>query len=142
MSTISNAASFRLFRIPCTHVATAAAFLPGRVLPTMIPIFSISFFSFSRLVCLIRRFTHLQFQTAPPLAYQCLADWEDDSAEGAALYEVTQSHLCGEVRDRNARGTYVIDAVRYQKEIFLPYRKPLTVGSILKNAIRPSEHHT
>lgn len=29
----------------CTHSATAAAFRPGRVLPTMIPTFSISFLS-------------------------------------------------------------------------------------------------
>src|SRR3977135_173342 len=41
MSTISNSASLRLFRISCTHVAIAPAFRPGRVLPTMIPIFSI-----------------------------------------------------------------------------------------------------
>src|SRR5882757_9125333 len=44
MSTISKSASLRLFRMSCTHFATAAAFRPGRVLPTMIPIFSIFHF--------------------------------------------------------------------------------------------------
>src|SRR5438128_4469459 len=34
MSTISNSASLRLFRMSWTHFATAAAFRPGRVLPT------------------------------------------------------------------------------------------------------------
>src|SRR5260370_5732727 len=46
MSTISNSASLRFFRRSCTHFATAAAFRPGRVLPTMIPTFSICSFSF------------------------------------------------------------------------------------------------
>src|SRR5437879_4375303 len=46
MSTISNSASLRFFRSSCTHFATAAAFRPGRVLPTMIPTFIICFFSF------------------------------------------------------------------------------------------------
>src|SRR5437660_12067548 len=46
MSTTSNCASLRLFRISCTHFATAAAFRPGRVLPTMIPTLIICFFSF------------------------------------------------------------------------------------------------
>src|SRR5882724_5713435 len=45
MSTISKSASLRLFRTSCTQFATAAAFRPGRVLPTMIPIFSIFHFS-------------------------------------------------------------------------------------------------
>src|ERR1700722_5540071 len=42
---IVNSAFLWLFRMSCAHFATAAAFRPGRVLPTMIPTFSI--FSFS-----------------------------------------------------------------------------------------------
>jgi hypothetical protein len=53
-----------------------------------------------------------------------------------------ESHLRGEIRDRNTCGAHVVDTLRYQAKAFLPYGKPLTVGSILKNAIRPSEHHT
>src|ERR1700747_3635345 len=45
ISTISNSASLRFFRRSCTHFATAAAFRPGRVLPTMIPTFIIRSFS-------------------------------------------------------------------------------------------------
>src|ERR1700747_1175118 len=45
ISTISNSASLRFFRRLCTHSATAAAFRPGRVLPTMIPTFIICAFS-------------------------------------------------------------------------------------------------
>src|SRR5437899_7437998 len=52
-----------------------------------------------------------------------------------------QSHLRGEIRDRNTCGAHVVDPLRYQAKAFLPYGKPLTVGSILKNAIWPSEHH-
>jgi hypothetical protein len=52
-----------------------------------------------------------------------------------------ESHLGGEIRDRDTCGAHVVDTLRYQAKPFLPYGKPLTVGSILKNAIRPSKHH-
>src|SRR6266536_1995118 len=73
--------------------------------------------------------------TDPPIAganigFACLK-----SSEG-------ESYLRGEICDRNPCGAYVVDTLRYQAEAFLPYGKPLTVGSILKNAIRSSEHHT
>src|SRR5690242_16236210 len=42
MSTISYRASFRRVAISCTHRATASALRPGRVLPTIIPIFSMT----------------------------------------------------------------------------------------------------
>jgi len=48
----------------------------------------------------------------------------------------------GKIRDRNTRGAHVVDTFRYQAKAFLPYGKPLTVGSILEDAERPSEHHT
>src|SRR5207244_6880940 len=52
-----------------------------------------------------------------------------------------ESYLRGEICDRNTCGAHVVDTLRYQAKAFLPYGKPFTVGSILKNAIRPSEHH-
>ena len=53
-----------------------------------------------------------------------------------------ESHLRGEIRDRNTCGTHVVDTVRNQAKVFLPYGNPLTVGSILKNAIRRRENIT
>src|SRR5882672_7850289 len=53
-----------------------------------------------------------------------------------------ERHLRGKIRDRHPCGAHVVDTLGYQAQAFLPYGKPLTVGSILKNAIRPSEHHT
>src|SRR5713226_9617444 len=53
-----------------------------------------------------------------------------------------ESHLRGEIRDRNTRGAHIVDTLRDQAKAFLPYGKPLTVGSILENAVGPSEHHT
>jgi hypothetical protein len=50
--------------------------------------------------------------------------------------------LRGEIRDRNPCGAYVIDTVRYQAEIFLPYSNPLAVGSVFKSAIGAPEHHS
>src|ERR1700704_1181074 len=53
-----------------------------------------------------------------------------------------ESHMRGKIRHRNPCGAHVVDTLRYQAEAFPPYSKPLTVSSVLKNAIRPSEHHT
>src|SRR5438093_12873804 len=53
----------------------------------------------------------------------------------------SKSHLRGEVRDRNTCGTYVVDIVRNQAKVFLPYGNPLTVGSVLKSAVGAEEHH-
>src|ERR1700719_4706523 len=52
-----------------------------------------------------------------------------------------KSHLRGEIRDRNTCRTHVVDTVRNQAKVFLPYGNPLTVGSILKSAIGAEEHH-
>src|SRR6476646_6203475 len=37
--------------------------------------------------------------------------------------------------------THVVDIVRNQAKVFLPYGNPLTIGSILKSAIGAEEHH-
>jgi hypothetical protein len=52
-----------------------------------------------------------------------------------------KSHLRREIRDRNTCGAHVVDMVRNQAKVFLPYGNPLTVGSVLKSAIGAEEHH-
>src|SRR5260370_38257172 len=44
-----------------------------------------------------------------------------------------KSHLRGEIRNRNAGGAYIIDAISDQAKIFLPHGNPFRVGSTLKN---------
>src|SRR4029077_2016607 len=53
----------------------------------------------------------------------------------------SKSDLRGEVRDRNTRGTHVVDVARNQAKVFLPNVAPFTIGSILKSAVDAEEHH-
>src|SRR5207244_9335565 len=61
-----------------------------------------------------------------------------------ACAKISQSkgYLGGEIRDRNSCGAHVVDIVRNQAKVFLPYGNPLTVSSILKSAIGAEEHYT
>src|ERR1700733_10069009 len=75
----------------------------------------------------------------------CVADRSPDRwrENGFAWTKSSQgeSHLRGEISDRNTCSAHVVDIVRYQAKIFLPDGNPLTVGSVLKSAIGPPEHH-
>jgi len=75
----------------------------------------------------------------------CIADRSSDCRCQNSLARPKTSpgktHLRRQIRDRNTCGTHVVDIVGNQAKVFLPYRNPLTVGSILKSAIGAEEHH-
>src|SRR4029078_3675360 len=75
----------------------------------------------------------------------CIADRSSDRRcqNSFACSKTSQSkpHLRREVRDWNTCATHVVDIVRNQAKVFLPYGNPLPVRSILKSAIGAEEHH-
>src|SRR5580765_5705146 len=75
----------------------------------------------------------------------CIADRSSDgrcqNSFACPKTSQSKSYLCGQISDRNTCCTYVVDIVRNQAKVFLPYGNPLTIGSILKSAIGAEEHH-
>src|SRR6476646_10606037 len=74
-------------------------------------------------------------QSTRQLRY-CIADRSSDrrrqNSFACAKTSQSKSDLRREIRDRNTRGTRVVDVVRNQAKVFFPYRSPLPVRSILK----------